>query len=134
MPLPILHPKLQPYYLSIFERPQDTLRELYTILEQHLKQSSNVDSHETNYIEKAFRPQKGTAKLSLARDDGQQDGFKFLVKGLTQLHRNQIMHNPNSNFHHKQHNIISEFMLINHIFRLSDYIVKNDELESQVKN
>lgn len=136
LPLPILHPELQKYAIAVFDNPEATLREIYTKLEQRIKKLADIESFETKYIEIAIGPKKGKLKLSLTDDYGQQDGFKFLIKGLTQLHRNQLMHNPESLFHHKQHNIISEFLLLNHVYRLSDYLIKNEtaDLEESSKS
>lgn len=131
LPLPLIHPSIQFLSTKVFTDPDDAMRESYVILESKIRKLADSSLSGTKLFDESLKPREGTLSLKGLKDSGEQAGLQFLMKGLYQLHRNPRMHRHNYEPYFNLNASISEFLVINHLFHLSDKLeLRPDSLES----
>ncbi|HIG21852.1 hypothetical protein D1224_02960 [Henriciella barbarensis] len=119
LPLAALAPGLIDLVLEFDTRPGHALHLGYIRLEDRLRKLTCTRLSGTRLVDAAFSPKHALLKLSGREDPGEQAGLEFLFRGVLQLHRNPHAH---SELNRSPVEAVSEFLVLNHLFRLLDAV------------
>jgi uncharacterized protein (TIGR02391 family) len=120
LPLAVIAPGLRDLVIEFDERPAFALQTGYARLEDRLRALTGMNHSGAKLIEAAFSPKSPLLIMKDRRDRGEQAGLEFLFRGALQLHRNPHAH---SEIARSLGDAVSEFLLINHLFRILDRVV-----------
>lgn len=127
LPLTMLHPDLADIALDIFTDPIGTIREACTILEQSLKDKSNIKESGSKLFDAALKPRVGKLLIKDCEDNAEQSGLQFMAKGFYQLHRNPIMHKSSKSIAQSTKDSISVLLVANHLLLQFSRLIENPD-------
>ena len=100
--------------LSFWQNPNDKILTAYKRLEDVVRRRTGLKEHGTKLFSKAFSGED--AKLHWDDiDDGERVGRVNLPTGVYMAHRNPQAHSELTNHSRER---LSEFLILNHLFRL----------------
>lgn len=124
MPFGIVHSTLFDLALTFFEAPEDRLQRAYRRLEDCIRDRTGLTGVGSKLFQSAFEPDQARLVLPGDADRAEQVGLSLLFRGLFQVHRNPSAHSEKWML---EQDALSEFLALNHLFRLLDLLADAKE-------
>lgn len=114
IPFPLLDERLLDLAVSFWSKPTDNLREAFVRLEEAVRERTGIEDHGSSIFRAAFMP--GNARLTWpGLKDEERAARATLFEASYRAHRNPRAHRQLEDSLEAQ---LSEFLLVNHLFRL----------------
>ena len=114
VPFAIVYRRIIDLALSFWDDPDKKLMAGYRRLEDTVRKRTGIDQHGSKLFFQAFDPRTGRLMWTDG-DDGDRAGKMNLFTGTFQAHRNRRAHQELTE---TRTDLLSEFLLLNHLFRL----------------
>lgn len=131
LPLAIMAPGLVDLVREFDQRPDYVLLKAYTRLEDRLRETTGETCSGVKLVDSAFGQKSPKLVLPDREDRGEQAGLAFLFRGAFQLHRNPHAH---SEIDRSPDDAASEFLLVNHLFRLLETLEPGPQYIAEKEN
>lgn len=123
VPLAIIDSRIMDLALSFWNGPDEKLMDGYRRLEDIVRQRTSINQHGSKLFSQVFDERTGRLTWSDG-DAGERAGKMSLFTGAYQAHRNRRAHRE---LRENERDVLSEFLLLNHLFRLERESVTKEE-------